>query len=93
MCVDNNIRNGQNKNFTPSLVLAGASLVAILVGAAHATPTVNVDEARNLADAYNQHLRGQLGLPTLASRPWLRDVRLVPYVAHGDAGLVVGARF
>lgn len=92
-CVDNNIKRADDANYAPGLVLAAASVVGILVGAAYAASPVNTDEAKNLADAYNQRLRRQLGLPTAASRPWLRDVKLAPYVARGDAGLALGARF
>jgi hypothetical protein len=53
---------------------------------------ISEDDARALADAYNQRLRRRLGLPP-APRPALRDVTLTPYVAAHDAGAVLGARF
>jgi hypothetical protein len=92
-CVDANVRGGSGASFAPGIVLSLAGAVGILVGAGYAARSVDTDQARTLADAYNQRLRRELGLPTLASRPVLRDVKLTPYVARGDAGLTLGARF
>lgn len=79
----------------PGLVGAGVGLGAALVGTylyRHPHP-IDEGEAKALADTYNQQLLHQLGRPGVARRPVLRDVKLVPYVARGDVGLVLGARF
>ncbi len=54
---------------------------------------IDVDDAKRLADAYNQGLRRQLGLPVAARQPLLRDLRLAPYVGGDSGGLVLAARF
>jgi hypothetical protein len=59
---------------------------------------ISENDAKNMADAYNQRLRQQLGLttglpPAHASLPRVRDWKLAPYAAHDGGGLVLGARF
>ncbi|MBC7977289.1 MAG: hypothetical protein H7138_20120 [Myxococcales bacterium] len=54
---------------------------------------IDVDDAKRLADAYNQGLRRQFGLPVAAREPLLRDLRLAPYVGGDSGGLVLAARF
>lgn len=53
---------------------------------------ISENDAKALADAYNQRLRRELGLPVV-TRPLLHDLKLTPFVARGDAGLTLGARF
>jgi hypothetical protein len=84
----------------PSLTGAGGALIGLgvtsaLIGlyfSAHPQP-IGEDDARALADAYNQRLRRRLGLPPAPRRALLRDVTLTPYAAGRAAGAVVGARF
>lgn len=84
----------------PSLTGAGAALLGlgvtgVVIGlyfAAHPQP-ISEDDARALADAYNQRLRRRLGLPPAPRRALLHDVTLTPYVAEHGAGAVGGARF
>jgi hypothetical protein len=78
-------------------VLLGVGLVGTVVGvwyAYHVHP-ISESDAKGLADDYNQGLRHQLGLPTVArrSRPLLRDVHVVPYTTGRDSGVVLGGRF
>jgi hypothetical protein len=74
----------------------GISLVGILVGLwyqAHAHP-ITENEAKGLADVYNQGLRRELGLPVVRREPLLRDLKLTPFVAHSDTGgLALSGRF
>lgn len=54
---------------------------------------ISENEAKSLADGYNQNLRRKLGLATVSQAPRLRDVKLAPYVGEHDGGLVIAARF
>jgi hypothetical protein len=56
---------------------------------------IDEGDAKSLADAYNQHLRRQLGLPVVGAQraPLLQDMRLAPYVTGRDAGLAISGRF
>lgn len=56
-------------------------------------PPISENDAKALAEAYNQRLRRELGLPVVTRRPLLHDLKLTPFVARGDAGLTLGARF
>jgi hypothetical protein len=84
----------------PSLIGAAGAMLGIgvtsaLIGfyfAARSQP-ISEDDARALADAYNQRLRRRIGLPVAPRHALLRDVTLTPYVAGRDAGAVLGARF
>ncbi len=49
--------------------------------------------AKALADAYNQRLRKDLGLPVVLRRPLLQDIKLAPYVAGNDRGVALRASF
>jgi len=73
----------------------GLGSVAVGVGTFHYQhpQPIGEDDARALADAYNQRLRRRLGLPPAPRRALLRDVTLTPYAAGRAAGAVVGARF
>ncbi|HEY0478118.1 MAG TPA: hypothetical protein VGD37_11405 [Kofleriaceae bacterium] len=76
-------------------VTAGLSAIGVATGfwyLNHPQPIAD-NAAKDLADAYNQRQRRRLGLPVVSRRPLLHDLRLTPYVARGDAGLVLGARF
>jgi hypothetical protein len=80
--------------------LAGGGCLALFVGSwyrLHPHP-VSENEAKNMADAYNQQLRRQLGLATGIPSPRtsalrVRDWKLAPYAASNGGGLVLGARF
>lgn len=91
-------RDNGRLDLTAPLVLFGVSGVGYLVGYYlyyHPHP-ISENEAKSLADAYNQGLRRQLGLPVVTQRtrlPALHDVHLTPYVAGSQAGLALSARF
>jgi hypothetical protein len=77
-------------------IVGCAGLVAIGVGlwfAGHEQP-VSEDEAKDLADAHNQELRHQLGLPVVSRRePHVRHMMIAPYASTGGGGLVLGGQF
>jgi hypothetical protein len=77
-------------------VIAGAGIVVWGVGLylwAHPHP-IDENEAKGLADEYNQNLRRQLGMRTATrDRPWLRDITWTPYGTGHQAGLTFNARF
>lgn len=76
---------------TPALVAAGVGLAATAFASYFYRNPQPIDEhdAKALADAYNQRLRRQLGLPVASRRPIVRDVALAPYVAGHAAGLAL----
>jgi hypothetical protein len=79
---------------TAGALALGGGLLLAGVGAwnlSHANAITEAD-ARSLADGYNQNLRRQLGLPTVARTP-LHDLKIAPYVGPGAGGVVVGATF
>lgn len=89
-CLDDN-----RPGFVGPLVAIGVSSVALGVGFwyhFHPHP-IEENDAKALADAYNQRLRRQLGLPVVTRAPLLHDVKLTPFIARGDTGLALGARF
>jgi len=75
--------------------MLGVAVTSALIGFYFAVrpQPISEDDARALADAYNQRLRHRLGLPAAPRRALLRDVTLTPYVAGRDTGAVLGARF
>lgn len=78
-----------------AVALLGVGVASMSVGSyfsARPQP-ISADDARALADAYNQRLRRRLGLPPAPRHALLRDVTLTPYVAGRDASAVLGARF
>jgi xanthosine utilization system XapX-like protein len=84
-----------HRTLAPTVVALVAGLAGIAVGTyvvRHPQP-IDEDDARTLADGYNQRLRGALGLRAASSPPRLRDVALVPYAGRTDAGLALGGRF
>jgi xanthosine utilization system XapX-like protein len=85
----------RHRTVAPTVVALVAGLAGIAVGTylvRHPQP-IDEDDARTLADGYNQRLRGALGLRTAAKPSRLRDVALVPYAGRTDAGLALGGRF
>jgi hypothetical protein len=54
---------------------------------------IRENEAKALADEYNQGLRGRLGLPVVARPPRIRDLKLTPYLGDRDAGVALTGRF
>ncbi|HEX8113750.1 MAG TPA: hypothetical protein VF516_38725 [Kofleriaceae bacterium] len=95
MCADSNLNADQNKIITSTAAL-GVSTVGLFVGLwyqLHLHP-ISENEAKSLADVYNQRLRRELGLPVVVREPLLRDVKLTPFVARSDTGgLALSARF
>jgi hypothetical protein len=92
MCEDSN-----TQTFITALAVGnGVGLIALGVGlwyGVHLHP-ITENEAKGLADVYNQRLRRELGLPVVRREPVLRDVTLAPFIAQGDArGLALSARF
>ena len=89
-CLDNN-----NRSLVPTVAALVVGVVGVGVGTyVHRHPQpIDEDDARVLADGYNQRLRGALGLRAAARPPRLRDVALAPKLGRGDAGVVLGARF
>jgi hypothetical protein len=90
VCIDQ-----RHRSLAPVVVALAAGLAGIVVGTylhRHPQP-IDEDDARALADGYNQRLRGALGLRTAAKPPRLRDVALVPYAGRTEAGLAMGGRF
>jgi xanthosine utilization system XapX-like protein len=84
-----------HRTLAPAVVALVAGLAGIAVGTyvyRHPQP-IDEDDARTLADGYNQRLRGALGLRAASRPPRLRDVALVPYAGRTDAGLALGGRF
>jgi hypothetical protein len=87
-CVDD------NHSLTRVVVAAGIGLVAGAFGTYFYRNPHPIDEndAKALADAYNQRLRRQLGLPIAQRAPLLHDVALAPTITAGGAVLSVGGR-
>jgi hypothetical protein len=79
----------------PFLISCGLSVAGFAFGSHYYSPRYLIDEhdARGLADAYNQRLRRELGLPPLATRPLIHDVALTPYVAARGGGLSLRMTF
>jgi hypothetical protein len=86
----------QQDVLVPLLVSLGVSVTGIAIALHFEGNPQPLDEAnaKALADAYNQRLREKLGLPPrVTHRARIRDVTLTPYVAAGDGGVVLRARF
>jgi hypothetical protein len=83
------------RSATPVLIALGVGLAGTAVGTYFYRNPHPIDEndAKALADVYNQRLRGQLGLPVASRRSILRELAVTPYIADRDAGLALGARF
>lgn len=98
MCLDaSEAKQAQDRSqyVTPMIVAGAVSLVGLVVGTwyAYRVHPVSENEAKSLADQYNQGLRRNLGLPVVRRAPRLHDLKLLPYVGGQDAGLALGARF
>ena len=80
---------------SPMIIAAGSGMAAMAFSIYFYRNPHPIDEndAKALADAYNQQLRRELGLPVAIRRPILGDVTLRPYVAEHDAGLALAGRF
>jgi len=94
-CFDANLDASRNQALA---YFAAAGLAAIAVagfsvgGHYYRTPhPIELSEAKQLADAYNQRLRGRLR-PVAAARA-LPALTLAPYATGRDAGLAIHARF
>jgi hypothetical protein len=98
-CIDQQLKQ-EDDNFktygTLTLVAGGVAAGAWLIGLwyhFHPHP-ITENEAKSLADVYNQHLRQQLGLPVVSrSEPILRDLKLAPYASGSGAGIGLSAQF
>ena len=69
--------------------------VGVFVGGLHYvrhSQPITENEARTMAEQYNNGIRQNLGLPVV-ERHWFHDVHVAPYVTHGEGGLALGARF
>lgn len=86
---------GLTDNHALPLMVTGVGFAASVLGIHYAqTPHgITENEAKTLADAYNQKLRRELGLPVVSQAPRLRDVKITPYLGEHDGGLVIAARF
>ncbi|HEX7842323.1 MAG TPA: hypothetical protein VF469_32850 [Kofleriaceae bacterium] len=91
-CVDSRV---SASNLIPPLIAFGVGFAGTLIAIHYASDPhpIAENDAKALADAYNQRLRRELGLPVVTRRPLLHDVEVTPFVARGDAGLTLGARF
>jgi len=87
--------NDHTLSQAPALIAIGVGLTATAFASYFYRNPQPIDErdAKALADAYNQRLRRQLGLPVAAPRPIVRNLALAPFVAAGDRGLVLRATF
>ena len=87
--------NCEVRSVVPVLVAVGVGLAGTAVGGYFSRNPHPIDEneAKALADAYNQRLRRQLGLPVVTRHPTMRGLALAPYVASYNAGLAVSAPF
>ena len=79
----------------PTVVAGGIGLAAALFGTYFYRRPHPIDEndAKALADAYNQRLRRQLGLAAQSAPPLVHDLAVTPRLAGRDAGLALGGRF
>jgi hypothetical protein len=79
----------------PAIAAAGLGLVGALIGTYFYREPHSIDEntAKQLADTYNQQLRGKLGLPVSARRRAIRGLAFAPWIGVRYAGFVMGARF
>lgn len=87
--------NGKRDKLLAGLGVAAAGSIGLWIGywfLSHPHP-IDENEAKRLADVYNQHLRGRLGLPVVRSEPMIRDLRIAPRITRSDNGLVLSARF
>jgi len=75
------------------LIIASIIPTVMVVHYRRTQHPISEDEAKSLADEYNQGLRHKLGLPVDTRQPVVHDLRIVPYVGGHDGGLVIGARF
>lgn len=94
-------RNGEQFSRGTTIGIVGGAAGILVAGIGvyqmrRAHP-VSENEAKQLADQYNEELRRDLGLPTLgrALRPRVRDVRFAPTIdpATGGGGLALSGRF
>ena len=91
-CLDDNTQTF----LISTAVGVGVGLVGLGVGlwySLHPHP-ISENDAKGLADVYNQRLRRELGLPVVMREPLLHDVTLAPLLVRGEArGLALTARF
>jgi hypothetical protein len=86
---------GSSNVLLVALIGGGIGAIGITVaGWYHFHPhPISEDEAKSLADAYNQHLRVELGLPVVRSEPRVRDLQLAPVATANDYGVALAGRF
>lgn len=81
---------------TGPLFLGIASLIPLGIGAYYGrnTDPVGEDEAKTMAEGYNNRLRQGLGLPVVEREPVIRDLQLAPYATGtSGGGLALAGRF
>jgi hypothetical protein len=78
-------------SLVPAIAVAGFGLIATGFASYYARNPQPIDEhdAKALADAYNQRLRRELGLPAALRRPTVRDLVAAPYLTGRDLGLAL----
>ena len=95
--INNNCPSIANIRMLSLLIAASASTsaIGITVGTYfyyHPHP-IDENDAKALADAYNQRLRRRLGLPVSIHQPMIQDLMLMPYARAQDGGFILEARF
>ena len=92
-CLDNHDKSFHDAEVTAMILtaLGGGALVLGIYYVWHPHP-VSENEAKNMAEQYNNGLRQNLGLPVV-ERHWFHDVHVAPYMTHGEGGLALGGRF
>src|SRR5262249_35050845 len=80
-CLEDAARN----NMIPAGLFAGASLISagVSVYYAHTADPISEEQAKGLADHYNDGLRRSLGLPVVS------DVHVAPYASASGGGLAL----
>ena len=96
-CVDSRV---SASTLIPPLIAFGVAFTGTVIAIHYGSDPhpIAENDAKALADAYNQRLRRELGLPVVRREPLLRDLKLTPFIALGIAqgnaqGLALSARF
>lgn len=87
--------NDRMHSQVPAIIAGGVAVAGGLFGTYFFRNPHPIDEndAKTLADAYNQRLRGQLGLPVATSEPLVRELAVSPVSGRANRGLVLAGRF
>jgi hypothetical protein len=95
-CIEMNSNcNTDGASYVPPVLAFGVGAIAVGTGIYYAThrQPISENDARALADAYNQRLHGMPAAPPASRSSLLHDVHMIPYAARHTTGLVLGARF